>query len=326
MTSRRLPALVLAALLMLALGACAGGGTSFDPRPAYRGPSDLAALTAADPYTRGKLHLEAGRVGLALHQFRLALEREPDSIAALNGIAIAYDQLGRHDLARRHFDRALARDGGNVVTLNNLGRWHLRHGRLADARAHLHRALAADPGNAVVLANLQRSGADSSPATATAPAAPAADPVTAPVPLIAPAATPSGGHEAWIERSGRGVQTLVTRPDPALVRTAREAGVDPRWLSYVAAGIPREGSFAVARRPTILPSPRRPEVEAEPPAALVSAAVRASSGWCDLLVRLPGPDAAAARAMGDAGACARPVADADPPRRGRAAGALLDAA
>jgi tetratricopeptide (TPR) repeat protein len=301
MTPSRFPALAAAGLVALALGAC----TSFEPRPGFPTADDMAALTAPDPYTRGKLHLEAGRTGLAVHQFRLALERQPDSVPALNGLAIAYDRLGRQDLARHHFERALARDRHHVATLNNLGRWHMRQGRAATATAYLDRALAEDPGNAVVLANLRLVN-DRAGTQATRP-----EPVErmAPVPLTPSTEAQWRGHEAWIERSGRGVQTLVTRPDPEVVRTARETGLDPRWLSYVAT---RHRAFVVSRRPEPV-APVEPTHRAvEPPATLASAALRASGGWCDLLARLPEHDADLARTM-DESACPGRVASSPRP-------------
>ncbi len=92
----------------LALGACAG--LTEDGR--Y---SDLSF------YGRGKLHYNAGQYGLAVKHFRSAVDREPGSVEALNGLAASYDRLGRYDLATKYYGRALGADPESPQTLNNIG-------------------------------------------------------------------------------------------------------------------------------------------------------------------------------------------------------------
>src|SRR6185369_9054130 len=75
--------------------------------------------TKLTDYELGKRSLQLGNLGLAISAFQKELALNPNSTAALNGIAIAYDRLGRHDIAQRYLDLALALDPKSVVTLNN---------------------------------------------------------------------------------------------------------------------------------------------------------------------------------------------------------------
>ena len=148
-----------AALLPLAAAGCAQQRVQVAPVVAVDGerlPAAEAAATAADPYERGKAHLRDGRPGLALQAFRAALAARPDAVMALNGIGVAYDQLGRFDLAERYYHRALALNPDAAETHNNLGYSALRQGKATLARRHFARAHELSPGDAVVVAKLDR--------------------------------------------------------------------------------------------------------------------------------------------------------------------------
>ncbi|WP_017668115.1 tetratricopeptide repeat protein [Sandarakinorhabdus sp. AAP62] len=100
----------------------------------------------------GRSLLGAGNAAQAISAFRVALGQNAGSVAALNGIAIAYDRLGRIDLARQHFEMALALepDAGDIAY--NLG-WTLhRAGLHRDAIAWLQRASSSDDGRAAAAA------------------------------------------------------------------------------------------------------------------------------------------------------------------------------
>jgi Tfp pilus assembly protein PilF len=101
------------------------------------------------PYDQGKRYLQLGSAGLAVSAFEEALKENPDSVPALNGIAVAYDRLGRTDVAQRYLDHALALDSGSPVTLNNLAYLNLVQGNTAVAQAYADRAkiAAALPGH-----------------------------------------------------------------------------------------------------------------------------------------------------------------------------------
>ena len=75
--------------------------------------------TAAAEYARGKQDLGDGNYGLAIAHFKAAAQRNPDDIAALNGLGIAYAKLDRDDAAKSVFERALALDGTSALTRSN---------------------------------------------------------------------------------------------------------------------------------------------------------------------------------------------------------------
>lgn len=100
----------------------------------------------------GRSLLAAGNAAQAISVFRIALGQNAGSVAALNGIAIAYDRLGRIDLARQHFEMALALEPGAGDIAYNLG-WTLhRAGQHRDAIAWLQRASSSDDGRAATSA------------------------------------------------------------------------------------------------------------------------------------------------------------------------------
>jgi hypothetical protein len=99
-----------------------------------------AAQPRLSPYDEGKRQLQFGNAGLAIDAFHAALREDPDSILALNGIAVAYDRLGRADVAQRFLDQALTVDPNSAVTLNNLAYLNLVQGHSAVALAYAERA------------------------------------------------------------------------------------------------------------------------------------------------------------------------------------------
>jgi tetratricopeptide (TPR) repeat protein len=132
MTSR---ALVITVCLLA--GGCQGSLP--EPRAVARGFAPEAGVLA--PYDDGKLHLAAGRYGLAIKRFGQALASDRGSLDALNGLAIAYTRLGRFDIARGYFERALGLDPFSASTLNNYGRALIEQGRLRDAGPFLRLAM-----------------------------------------------------------------------------------------------------------------------------------------------------------------------------------------
>ena len=178
-TSGRHVRLGLAALLGLSLAGCGGGpgnsrglaawgldsfwgpGTFWGlgrPRLELRVPAvggeGSAIGDEGDPYQRGKGHLLAGRLGLAVAELQIALDRAEDDVDVLNGLAVAYAELGRDELAARHFQRALLLAPNEPATYNNIGYAAFRQGRLDLARLYLDRAAALAGGEERVAANL----------------------------------------------------------------------------------------------------------------------------------------------------------------------------
>ena len=104
-------------------------------------------------YGRGKFHYDAGQFGLAVKHFRSAVDREPGSVKALNGLAASYDRLGRYDLATKYYGRALGADPESTQTLNNIGYSYLLQKRFDLAVAYLRDAHSRDRNDPVIQAN-----------------------------------------------------------------------------------------------------------------------------------------------------------------------------
>ena len=132
-------------VICLLLGACSSGLP--EVRPSHSGFGATGAVL--QPLADGKRDLAAGRNGLAIRRFGEALGRQPRSLEALNGLAVAYAGIGRHDVAQTYFERALEIDAGDVATLNNYGRSLIEQGRLREAKPFLEQALRRAPENDV---------------------------------------------------------------------------------------------------------------------------------------------------------------------------------
>ncbi len=230
----------VAVFASLALGACAG-------------PTEDGGYGDLSFYGRGKLHYNAGQYGLAVKHFRSAVDREPGSVEALNGLAASYDRLGRYDLATKYYGRALGADPESTQTLNNIGYSYLLQKRFDLAVAYLRDAQSRDKKDPVILTNrkvaevaYQESDLKRSAETARTgpseglraqPAAPVeARPnvliTVAAAPPARPAPPPRGPVKPWIERTAPTIQTLVTQPQTALLGILEQAGVSPQLAAY----------------------------------------------------------------------------------------------
>ena len=93
--------------LAIAIATASCGGSELSVRPiktplaAGRQPVDFRVA-------EGNAQLALGNVGLAIEAYRKALRDQPDSVAAMAGLATCYDRMGRYDLSRRHYEMALA--------------------------------------------------------------------------------------------------------------------------------------------------------------------------------------------------------------------------
>jgi tetratricopeptide (TPR) repeat protein len=197
----------LAALVLIA-GACSA---PFEIKPLVAIDGEPLEVAADQPYERAKDFLREGRLGLAIQEFRAALAQEPQSVMALNGLAIAYDELGRPDLAERYFHRALGLKPDSAETLNNIGYSALRRGQVGRARTAFEQARSLAPEDGIVLANLDLVDRPGIPGPATG--SPGQEPPSAFVSLVA--------------RIDPRTQVLFTRPDPQIMTLAAEHGVHP---------------------------------------------------------------------------------------------------
>jgi len=148
------------ALVLSVLGAALVSGCSgVDLRPLLStGADSRAGLGRTDEaawYAHGKVHLREGRLGLAVQSFRMALNINPRSVAALNGLGAAYDQLKRFDLADKAYLDALALAPADSVTLNNLGWSRVMRGEPQLGAFYLRQALDETPDHPVMRANLR---------------------------------------------------------------------------------------------------------------------------------------------------------------------------
>lgn len=113
--------------LVLALAAPSlATGLLNEIRASYSGgaASAVAAeMDSAAALNKGRMLLMANNPAEALSAFHIAMVSglKSQSVAALNGIGIAYDLLGRGDLARRHFEMALALEPDAADIAFNLG-------------------------------------------------------------------------------------------------------------------------------------------------------------------------------------------------------------
>ena len=146
------------AFLLALAGSSPALADSFDAKDARPRSDNLPSSAIAnnqneaEALAEGRSLLAAGNAAQAISVFRIALGQNAGSVAALNGIAIAYDRLGRIDLARQHFEMALSLEPGAGDIAYNLG-WSLhRAGQHRDAIAWLQRASSSGDGRAAAAA------------------------------------------------------------------------------------------------------------------------------------------------------------------------------
>jgi tetratricopeptide (TPR) repeat protein len=109
-----LPAIIGAAAL---LASCASP-KMVEIRPL--GARSASAAPISSRLAEGRGHLVLGDTALALESFRRALAEDPQSIAALQGMATCYELMGRYDLSRGYYERALATAPHDRATLGAL--------------------------------------------------------------------------------------------------------------------------------------------------------------------------------------------------------------
>lgn len=129
--------ILLSSTAILSLAACAGA----DEAGLSKSASVAAgAETVASYSEKGKAEFEAGRFGNAIGYYRKAVDLDPFSVSALNGLAAAYDRIGRSDVAERLYLSALRVDPSSTQTLNNLGYSYLLRGKKDLASVYLRDA------------------------------------------------------------------------------------------------------------------------------------------------------------------------------------------
>ncbi len=203
-------------------------------------PAAVLAGSADSALDEGRALLAAANPVQAIAAFRTALAGDPQSVAALNGLAVAYDRLGRADLARQHFEQALAFEPDAADIAYNLGWSLLKAGHYRDAIAPLQRASAGRDARA---ASAARRALAIIAARLEAPAAP-------PV-VLADAGVPAAPARIDMVASGEAVLVLATAPPPVAARpaaTQRVAAVPSAAAPAAPAAAPAPIAMVLAGR------------------------------------------------------------------------------
>ena len=209
--------------------------------------SDIKIRPLADPGSKlgarnglladASAQLAIGNVGLAIEGFRKALREQPDSIAALGGLAACYDEMGRYDLSRLNYEAALAIAPTDPVLLNSFAASLERQGKRLEALAV--RAEAAQLASAA-------DALDRTQAEAEAPAAPIKVAAVAPAAPIRVAAVAQPAPAPVVI----GPSVTVTLPPPRPVEAPREVPIPAPTLRQVAVDL---GQFAGPRLERLSP-------------------------------------------------------------------------
>lgn len=99
-----------------------------------------------DYYEEGVSLLDAGQYHEALTSFRLALKQQPNDVATLQQIAVAYTRIGMTDEAIKTYRTVLRKDEGAAAAHYGLAFLVLMQGRDEDAARHLREFLSMPPG------------------------------------------------------------------------------------------------------------------------------------------------------------------------------------
>jgi hypothetical protein len=174
---------------------------------------------AKGAYQTGKLQMGAGHYGLALQSFRKALLQEPRSVKVLNAVAATYDLLGRFDLSERYYRQALNFDPQSVQTLNNFGYSYFLRGKNEKAKSLFQTAARVNGKNPVVAANMV-AAEKAEIAQQVAAASHDRERVARNKSM--------GAKKTWIVRTGPKTQSLVTKPNQAVLQAVRTHGAEPR--------------------------------------------------------------------------------------------------
>jgi tetratricopeptide (TPR) repeat protein len=157
--------------------------------------------------------------------FEKALAIDPKSVAALNAVGAAYDELHFPQIAARYYARALALEPNSADTLNNMALSARIAGKPEEARLLFERALAADAANRTIQANL---GAIDAPVQAAA----------------VPSEETASSDAPVIEQVGQNAFTLVIPSQPASSRRISvESLPAPAAAPIHAEASPREQSM-----------------------------------------------------------------------------------
>lgn len=137
---------------VLAVASLAACGGQLDATPARSDGTPVLA-TLASPAGPGTERLRAGDLAGARAHYEGTLAKEPDSVAALNDLAVSYYLEGRRDSARSLLEEVIARGGPaeEQAALVNLGELYALDGYLSAAQAYFESARSTDQRRATPL-------------------------------------------------------------------------------------------------------------------------------------------------------------------------------
>ena len=105
-------------------------------------------------YNLGNFHMEQRAFPKAISAFQTAVKLQPNSVAPLVNVSLAYNAIGQNAQAEASLRRALSLDPTNAVSNLNFAMLMAELGKLADAEKAFRTAFSSDPQSAVAAFNL----------------------------------------------------------------------------------------------------------------------------------------------------------------------------
>jgi len=255
----------IAIILSLAAGCTSA---NVDVRPVMGAAGQESVGDAATLLEQGKSEFAANRFGLAIRQFRMALNIDPHSTSAMNGLAACYDKLGRFDIAGHFYRSALTLAPNSTAILNNIGYSYYLQKKFDLAVVYLREAANRDEdNNPLISANLHIVDITLRKTRQRPPRGARRQAVSASRGLDSSHPGPKQEKALRLVRSGSATYTLYTGPAPNSRQSAVRGGSgrDRVAVDHGSATLakPAEMHFAAAGKP--------PNAVLSPPAIIVVA-------------------------------------------------------
>ena len=226
-------ALALAPVALTALLAPVGAAEARDHGLPKGGATVLGAEEAL---AQGRAQLSSGRLIEALQAYNQALAQAPESIEALNGVAVCYDRMGKFETSRTFYEMALGIDPQSALLLNNYGYSLYLQGERAEATRFLALALATGDAEVQatalrVLARIEADGRNALPRPDAA--SPLVQQATATTPEAGPGPARivrTSAHELRLVL-GDAPPKVASRPPPAARPAVRPMPIAPAILA-----------------------------------------------------------------------------------------------
>ena len=262
------------ALHALALGTVLSDGKHQYDKLAGHGiqvrPIGAARASAGSAYQVAKGDLKAGNITQALEGFRQAVREAPQSVDALNGLAVVYDLLGRYDQSRLYYEAALAIDPTAALVTSNYGYSLFQQGDFTAARPFLEAAAHSDDPEA------RASSRNTLQLIARRAAAP----------VVTADATPTPLRGSWIEQTSNGEQRLVLDA-PVHAEASGTNGAELALVSPAAAWTALDDARVQHEARTQLAAAVQVEKPRSVPGETVAATVETAASMTSTLISAP---------------------------------------